>query len=127
VVVVMPLSRAVLERQLKEAEHSLAERVQVLKGAGKSAEALALDPAWRNASATCTSIRRRLTAVAATEANNTEVIRRKSEPKPEPVKEPKAEKTKPEKAKADKPKSEAKGEAKSGEQKPKKAKSAKAE
>jgi hypothetical protein len=77
-------SRAVLERQLKLAEQSLSKRVKALESAGKSGDACALDPMWRNANAECSKLRRRLTAVAALEANNAEVVRRKSEPKPEP-------------------------------------------
>jgi len=120
----MPLSRAVLERQLKQAELSLADRVKALKGAGKAEETYSLDPVWRSASAACASIRRRLVAVAAVEANDAEVARRKLEPKPEPAKE-EAKPAKSEKAKAEKSKAAAKPE----EQKSKKekAKPAKAE
>ena len=117
----MPLSRPVLERQLKLAEQTLAQRVQVLEKSGKSAEACDRDPQWRSANANCGALRRRLKAVAAVEANNAEVTRRKLEPKVEeaPAEKPapkakekkKAEQAegaapKAEKQKSDKPKGE---------------------
>jgi hypothetical protein len=74
----MPLARPVLERQLKLAEQTLALRAQVLKQGGKEAAAFATDPQWRSASAACTTVRRRLNAVAKVEANNAEVERLKA-------------------------------------------------
>jgi hypothetical protein len=101
----MPQSRAVLERQLKLAEQDLDRRVQEVKQINQDPEACANDPLWRRASAVCTSLRRRLNAVAAVEANNAEVTRRKLEPKPEKAAEPAAEK-KPKKSDGEKAKSE---------------------
>ena len=75
----MPLSRPVLERQLKSAERTLAQRVASLQESGCAAEQHALDPAWRHASAACTAIRRRLVSIAKTEAIDAEVARRKTE------------------------------------------------
>lgn len=109
----MPQSRAVLERQLKLAEQTLAQRVQEIGKLRQEADACARDPLWRSANAVCSGLRRRLSAVAAVEANNAEVTRRKLEPKPveekaaaKPAGKPKAEKTKGDKPKDDKPKAE---------------------
>uniref|UniRef100_A0A7C4QTA9 Uncharacterized protein n=1 Tax=Schlesneria paludicola TaxID=360056 RepID=A0A7C4QTA9_9PLAN len=92
-------SRAVLERQLKLAEARLAECTQALQQGGCEAGALARSPQWRHAQASCTTLRRRLAAVAAIEANNAEVERRKQQPKveeePPPPPPPKAEAAKP--------------------------------
>lgn len=106
-------SRAVLERQLKLAEHKLAEVSQALQQAGCEASSWERDPMWRHSYAACTALRRRLAAVAAIEAINAEVERRKHEPKveeapPEPEVQPSKKEKKsaaapPPKAEAAKP------------------------
>ncbi len=71
----MPQSRQSLERQIKIAEETLAQRVSKL-GAGAVQKA---DPLWRKYNADCQALRKRLQAVAATEANNAEIERLKAE------------------------------------------------
>lgn len=75
----MPQSRQVLERQLAQAEHAQTLRVQSLSAAGKTEAQYSRDPQWRQLNADCHALRRRLNAVAAIEANNAEIERRKAE------------------------------------------------
>lgn len=72
----MPLSRTTLERQLKQAETTLAQRAAKL---GSDAAVLKADPAWRKWNADCSALRRRLRAVEAVEANNAELLQRKAD------------------------------------------------
>jgi hypothetical protein len=72
----MPLSRTTLERQLKQAESTLADRAAKLGG---DAAKLKSDPAWRKWNADCSALRRRLRAVEAVEANNAELLQRKAD------------------------------------------------
>lgn len=72
----MPLSRTTLERQLKQAESTLAQRAAKVGG---DAAALKADPAWRKWNADCAALRRRLRAVDAVEANNAELLQRKAD------------------------------------------------
>lgn len=72
----MPLSRSTLERQLQQAESTLAARASKL---GSDAAVLKADPAWRKWNADCVALRRRLRAVDAVEANNAELAQRKAD------------------------------------------------
>jgi hypothetical protein len=74
----MPLSRAVLERQLTTARKALADRVVILEKAGIEKARFGKYPAYREASANCLKISRRLQAVAFIEKNNLEVEARKA-------------------------------------------------
>ncbi len=75
VVVVMPQSRQSLERQIKIAEETLAQRASKL--AANIVQKT--DPLWRKYNANCQALQKRLRAVAATEANNAEIERMKAE------------------------------------------------
>lgn len=72
----MPLSRTTLERQLKLAESTLAQRATKL---GNDSAVLKADPAWRKWNADCVALRRRLRAVTSVEANNAELLQRKAD------------------------------------------------
>ncbi|GIX05257.1 MAG: hypothetical protein KatS3mg114_1126 [Planctomycetaceae bacterium] len=71
--------RAVLERQLKLAEETLARVSQKLQAQGCAQENWVKHPDWRRASALCTHLRRRLTALGKVEAITAELVRRKAE------------------------------------------------
>lgn len=72
----MPLSRNTLERQLKIAETTLGQRAAKL---GNDAAVLKADPVWRKWNADCATLRRRLRAVSAVEANNAELLKLKAD------------------------------------------------
>ncbi len=71
----MPQSRQSLERQIKIAEETLAQRASKL-GANTVQKT---DPLWRKYNANFQALQKRLRAVAATEANNAEIERLKAE------------------------------------------------
>jgi hypothetical protein len=75
----MPISRTALERSLQLAKSELEQRTELLTKAGKEKAQLSKDPEWRKRNSAVKTVENRLRAVAATEANNAEVERRKAE------------------------------------------------
>lgn len=75
----MPLSRATLERQLQAANADLAAYGKTLQTKGLSEADLKKNTKWRSLNAEIRTIRRRLAAVASTEANNAAVEQHKAE------------------------------------------------
>jgi len=75
----MPLSRTILERQLQEAKDALADWVKTLAAKGVDRAQHRRDPRWRQLNADINAVRRRLNAVAETEAINAEVAQRKAD------------------------------------------------
>ncbi|ADG69747.1 hypothetical protein Plim_3936 [Planctopirus limnophila DSM 3776] len=74
----MPLSREVLERQLSSARKALAQQAETLGKAGVEQSKFSKYPAYRELSANCLKISRRLNAVAVIEKNNELVAARKA-------------------------------------------------
>ena len=75
----MPLSRTTLERQLKDANADLAKCAKSLQERGLSEADCKKNAQWRSLNANIRTVRRRLQAVAETEANNASVVQRKAE------------------------------------------------
>jgi hypothetical protein len=75
----MPLSRATLERQLQAANADLATYAKSLQEKGLTEAEFKRNTKWRSLNANIRTVRRRLSAVAGTEANNAEVAKRKEE------------------------------------------------
>ena len=76
---VMPLSRNTLERQLQTANAELAAFSKSLQEKGLSEAQFKKNAIWRSLNADIRTVRRRLAAVAQTEANNAAVVQRKAE------------------------------------------------
>lgn len=75
----MPLSRSTLERQMQGAKDALAECVKTLGDKGLERPQFRKNPRWRQLNADVNAIRRRLDRVTEIEANNAEVVQRKTE------------------------------------------------
>ena len=75
----MPLSRTTLERQLQAANADLATFAKSLQEKGLTEAEFKRNTTWRALNANIRTVRRRLAAVAQTEANNAAVVQRKSE------------------------------------------------
>jgi hypothetical protein len=75
----MPLSRTTLERQLQAANADLETFAKSLQAKGLTDADFKKNTRWRALNANIRTVRRRLAAVAKTEANNAEVAQRKSE------------------------------------------------
>ena len=75
----MPLSRATLERQLQAANSDLAAYGKTLQTKGLTEADFKKNTRWRALNAEIRTIRRRLAAVATTEANNAAVEQHKAE------------------------------------------------
>ena len=75
----MPLSRTTLERQLQAANADLAAYAKLLQEKGKTEAEYKRNTTWRKLNADIRTVRRRLAAVASTEANNAAVEQHKSE------------------------------------------------
>lgn len=75
----MPLSRSVLERQIALAKTELSDWVAQLSKDGVDRAGFRNNARWRTLNARCDQIQRRLNSLAAVEANNAEVARRKAE------------------------------------------------
>ncbi len=75
----MPLSRTTLERQLQTANEDLASFAKSLQEKGLAEAEFKRNTKWRSLNANIRTVRRRLAAVAQTEANNAAVVQRKSE------------------------------------------------
>ena len=75
----MPLSRSTLERQLKDANADLAKCTKALQEKGLTEAECKRNSSWRSLNAGIRTVRRRLAAVAETEANNAAVVQRKAE------------------------------------------------
>jgi len=75
----MPLSRATLERQLESANSDLAAFAKSLQAKGLTEADMKRNTKWRSLNAGIRTVRRRLAAVAVTEANNAAVEAHKSE------------------------------------------------
>jgi hypothetical protein len=75
----MPLSRNTLERQLQTANAELATFAKSLQEKGLTEVQFKRNALWRSLNANIRTVRRRLAAVAQTEANNAAVVQRKSE------------------------------------------------
>ena len=75
----MPLSRTTLERQLQAANADLAAYAKILQGQGLTEAAFKRNTKWRALNADIRTVRRRLAAVAGTEANNAAVEQHKAE------------------------------------------------
>jgi hypothetical protein len=75
----MPLSRTTLERQLQTANSDLAACAKTLQEKGLTEADLKRNTKWRSLNAHIRTIRRRLAAVTATEANNAAVEKHKAE------------------------------------------------
>lgn len=73
----MGMKRENLECQLNRASTELSACEKQLDQNGVAAAGRALNPKWRNLSARCRQLRRRLIAVTRVEANNVEVTQRK--------------------------------------------------
>ncbi len=75
----MPLSRKVLERQIEQARTELSAWVDSLAKAGVEKAGYRKNVTWRALNAKINQVQRRLNSLAATEANDAEVARRKAE------------------------------------------------
>lgn len=75
----MPISRAVLERQIVLANKDIAACVEQLKKDGVAQADFRKSAKWRTLNAKSNQIQRRLNSLAKVEANNAEVERRKAE------------------------------------------------
>ena len=75
----MPLSRATLERQLEAANADLASCAKTLQTQGLTEKDLKRNTKWRSLNAHIRTIRRRISAVSATEANNAAVEKHKAD------------------------------------------------
>jgi len=75
----MPLSRTTLERQLQAANADLATYAKSLQEKGLTEAEFKRNTKWRSLNANIRTVRRRLAAVAGTEANNADVAKRKEE------------------------------------------------
>ncbi len=75
----MPLSRSTLERQLQAANADIAAFTQSLREKGLTEIHFKRNTKWRSLNANIRTIRRRLAAVAQTEANNAAVVQRKAD------------------------------------------------
>ncbi len=75
----MPLSRSTLERQLQAANSDLAKYSKSLQEKGLTEAECKKNAQWRKLNAGIRTVRRRLQAVAETEANNAAVVQRKAE------------------------------------------------
>ena len=75
----MPLSRTTLERQLQAANTDLQTYAKSLQEKGLTEAEFKKNTLWRSLNANIRTVRRRLAAVAKTEATNAEVAQRKSE------------------------------------------------
>ena len=75
----MPLSRTTLERQLQAANADLATFSKSLQEKGLTEAQYKKNALWRSLNANIRTVRRRLAAVAQTEANNAAVAQKKSE------------------------------------------------
>lgn len=75
----MPLSRTTLERQLQTANADLATFAKSLQEKGLTEAQYKRNALWRSLNANIRTVRRRLAAVAQTEANNAAVVQRKTE------------------------------------------------
>lgn len=75
----MPLSRQTLERQLQAANDDLAAYAKTLQAKGLSESDFKKNAKWRSLNANIRTVRRRLAAVANTEANNEAVEKHKVE------------------------------------------------
>ena len=75
----MPLSRTTLERQLETANADLAAFAKTLQVKGLTEVEFKRNTKWRALNADIRTVRRRLAAVAETEANNAAVAQKKAE------------------------------------------------
>ncbi len=75
----MPLSRTTLERQLQAANADLAAYAKGLQEKGLTEAQFKRNTKWRSLNASIRTVRRRLAAVAGTEANNVAVEQHKAE------------------------------------------------
>ena len=75
----MPLSRSTLERQLEADNADLATFAKSLKEKGLGEAEFKKNTKWRSLNANIRTVRRRLAAVAVTEANTAAVAQRKTE------------------------------------------------
>ena len=75
----MPLSRATLERQLQAANADLADFAKSLQADGLNEADYKRNTKWRKLNADIRTVRRRLAAVAGTEANNAAVEQHKAD------------------------------------------------
>ena len=75
----MPLSRTTLERQLETANADLAAFAKSLQVKGLTEAEFKRNTKWRALNADIRTVRRRLAAVAETEANNAAVAQKKAE------------------------------------------------
>lgn len=75
----MPLSRSTLERQLQSANADLATFAKTLQEKGLTEAQYKRNAKWRELNAGIRTVRRRLAAVAGTEANNAAVEQHKAE------------------------------------------------
>lgn len=75
----MPLSRATLERQLEAANADLAAYAKTLQEKGLTEADFKRNTKWRSLNADIRTVRRRLSAVTTTEANNAAVEKHKAE------------------------------------------------
>ena len=75
----MPLSRQTLERQLQTANADLAAYAKTLQQKGLTEAEFKRNTKWRSLNAHIRTVRRRLAAVSATEANNAAVEQHKTE------------------------------------------------
>lgn len=75
----MPLSRSTLERQLQAANADLATFAKTLQEKGYTEAQFKRNTKWRSLNAEIRTVRRRLAAVAGTEANNAAVEQHKAE------------------------------------------------
>ena len=75
----MPLSRSTLERQLEAANADLATFAKSLQERGLGEAEFKKNTKWRSLNANIRTVRRRLAAVAVTEANTAAVAQRKTE------------------------------------------------
>ena len=75
----MPLSRTTLERQLEAANADIATFAKGLKEKGLTEAEFKRNTRWRKLNADIRTIRRRLAAVAGTEANNAAVTQHKAD------------------------------------------------
>ena len=74
----MPLTRASLERQLKQAEEQLAHAAAVLKEQGVAEKELRRQASWRACDSTLRKVKSRLQSVTKKEALQAEVAERKA-------------------------------------------------
>ncbi len=75
----MPLSRGTLERQLQAANADLAAFAKALQEKGLTEAQFKRNTKWRALNADIRTVRRRLAAVAGTEANNAAVEQHKAD------------------------------------------------